>query len=162
RGRHRDRHFERVCACARALLVDSDVGRRHVHDAYQFPMEAIFPLPYIAPRYMHDEQHTDVTRTYDLPERYVFYPAQFWAHKNHLGLIEAVRRLRVELPDLQLVLAGSKKNAYLAVERKVKSEGLEGVVRFLGFVPEKDLPMLYRRAVALILPTFFGPTNIPP
>jgi glycosyltransferase involved in cell wall biosynthesis len=163
RGRHRDRHFERVCARARALLVDSEVGRRHVHEAYGFPVEAIFPLPYIAPRYMYGPHRSaSPAPAYELPERFVFYPAQFWAHKNHLRLIEAVRRLRAELPDLKLVLAGSKKNGYAAVEHKVKSGGLEDVVQFLGFVPESDLPMLYRRAVALVLPTFFGPTNIPP
>ncbi len=165
RSRHRDRHFVRVCACACGLLVDSAVGRRHVHDAYGYPNEAIFSLPYIAPRYMHEHEHdpnASLTRAYDLPERFIFFPAQFWEHKNHLRLVEAVRRLRAELPDLRLVLAGSKKSGYAAVERKVKSDGLETIVTFLGFVPETDLAMLYRCAVALVLPTFFGPTNIPP
>jgi glycosyltransferase involved in cell wall biosynthesis len=112
---------------------------------------------------MHEhDPNANLARTYELPERFIFYPAQFWAHKNHLRLIEAVRRLRAEFPDLHLVLAGSKKNGFAAVERKVSSDGLEGVVHFLGFVPESDLAMLYRRAVALVLPTFFGPTNIPP
>jgi glycosyltransferase involved in cell wall biosynthesis len=112
---------------------------------------------------MHEhDPNASPARTYELPDRFVFYPAQFWAHKNHLRLVEAVRRLRAELPDLRLVLAGSKKNGYAAVERKVKSDRLDQVVHFLGFVPERDLAMLYRRAVALVLPTFFGPTNIPP
>ena len=31
RGRHRDRHLSRVCSRARAVLVDSEVGRAHVH-----------------------------------------------------------------------------------------------------------------------------------
>ena len=163
RVRHRDRHFLRVCAQARALLVDSEVGSRHVHESYGFPVKAIFPLPYIAPGYMYEhDPSSNLSRPYGLPDRFIFYPAQFWAHKNHLRLVEAVRQLRAELPDLRLVLAGSKKSGYAAVEHKVKSDGLEDVVSFLGFVPESDLAILYRRATALVLPTFFGPTNIPP
>jgi glycosyltransferase involved in cell wall biosynthesis len=34
-------------------------------------------------------------------------------------------------------------------------------VRFLGYVPDEDLFPLYGLALALVMPTFFGPTNIP-
>ena len=40
--------------------------------------------------------------------------------------------------------------------------GLAENVHFLGYVPEAHMPGLYRRARALVMPTFFGPTNIPP
>src|SRR5205823_751648 len=39
--------------------------------------------------------------------------------------------------------------------------GLAGQVRFLGYVPDEDISALYRRALVLVMPTFFGPTNIP-
>jgi glycosyltransferase involved in cell wall biosynthesis len=32
---------------------------------------------------------------------------------------------------------------------------------FLGYVPDSEMSALYRRARALIMPSFFGPTNIP-
>ena len=35
-------------------------------------------------------------------------------------------------------------------------------IQFLGYVPDSDMPGLYKRARALVMPTFFGPTNIPP
>jgi len=163
RARHRDRHFVRVCRNARAIFVDSEIGRHHVHDAYGFPMEAIHCLPYIAPPHVwNPRSRSRPVDRYRLPERFIFYPAQFWAHKNHLRLVEAVRRLREQIPDICLVLAGSRKNAYEAVARKVSDDGLEDVVKFIGFVPDDALAEIYRRAVALVLPTFFGPTNIPP
>ena len=45
-----------------------------------------------------------------LPERFLFYPAQFWVHKNHLRLIEAFRQVVAEVPDLHLVLTGKKRD----------------------------------------------------
>ena len=43
-----------------------------------------------------------------LPNRFVFYPAQFWPHKNHLRLIDAFKRVVAQEPDIKLVLTGKK------------------------------------------------------
>ncbi|MBB5502553.1 glycosyltransferase involved in cell wall biosynthesis [Paraburkholderia sp. MM5384-R2] len=40
--------------------------------------------------------------------------------------------------------------------------GLGERVFFLGFVPDGDVPYLYRESIALVMPTYFGPTNLPP
>src|SRR5262249_1488236 len=39
--------------------------------------------------------------------------------------------------------------------------GLEGEILYLGYVPDEDMSGLYAGAAALVMPTFFGPTNIP-
>src|SRR3989475_11210275 len=39
--------------------------------------------------------------------------------------------------------------------------GLEGEIRYLGYAPDEDMSGLYAGAAALVMPTFFGPTNIP-
>jgi glycosyltransferase involved in cell wall biosynthesis len=44
----------------------------------------------------------------------------------------------------------------------VENLGLQDHVHFAGYLPEADIPEFYRRARALVFPTFFGPTNIPP
>ena len=53
-------------------------------------------------------------------------------------------------------------NVEIKVVKKTKQLGLEHNVIFLGFVLDEYMPELYRRARAMIFPTFFGPTNIPP
>ena len=40
--------------------------------------------------------------------------------------------------------------------------GLANRVIFTGFVPNKEMPYLYRQALALTMPSYFGPTNLPP
>ena len=43
-----------------------------------------------------------------------------------------------------------------------KKMNLEHRVRFAGFVANEELPLLYSQSIALVMPTYFGPTNIPP
>ncbi len=159
----RERTYTNICQWARGVVVDSQTGRHQVAESYSMPSECIHLLPYVAPQYMNaGEAPADVASRYRLPAKYLFYPAQFWEHKNHRNLIKAVARLKHELPDLKLVLSGTQKNAYDAVVSLVHELHLAEDVLFLGYVPNEDIPELYRRARALIMPTYFGPTNIPP
>jgi len=44
---------------------------------------------------------------------------------------------------------------------RARELGLERRIHYRGYVPAEDLPALYAEAVALVMPTLFGPTNIP-
>jgi glycosyltransferase involved in cell wall biosynthesis len=102
---------------------------------------------------------------YGLPERYLFYPAQFWPHKNHVRIVQALGLLKDRL-RIPIVFCGSnsgpiRQETYAETVRLIRTLGLEHDVRLLGYVPDSHMAGLYRGAVALIFPTFFGPTNIP-
>jgi glycosyltransferase involved in cell wall biosynthesis len=145
------------------VLVDSETGLQQVAECYGMPVERIHVLPFIAPKYIRQKQiPLDFDTRYPLPGKFIFYPARFWEHKNHKNLIMALAMVREKFPDIMLVLAGSKSNAYSAVVTLVNDLGLADSVLFLGYVPDPYMAELYRRARALIMPTFFGPTNIPP
>jgi len=164
RSRYRDAYLRRLCQRANGVLVDSELGKRQVQESYGTPAGKLFVLPYIPPDYLSqpDGGVADFEKRYGLPPKYVFYPAQFWQHKNHVRLIDAIAEVRPHHPDICLVLAGSKNNGYDAARREVAKLGLERHVWFAGYVPEGDMAEFYRRARALVLPTLFGPTNIPP
>ena len=159
----RERTFTNICRQARGVLVQTELGSQQVVDAYGMPPEKIHILPLVAPAYMHITGFPEgFNDRYSLPAKYLFYPAQFWEHKNHRNLLAAMAGLKSELPDLKLVLAGSKKNAYKEVLQQIQYLALTEDVSLLGYVPNEDIPELYRRARALIMPTYFGPSNIPP
>ncbi|BAV33537.1 glycosyltransferase [Sulfuricaulis limicola] len=159
----RERLFRNISRWAKGIIVDSRVGKLHVHESYQVPLERIFELPYIPPGYIYETGIAgDFSEKYQLPGKFIFYPAQFWEHKNHARLVEAVAKVKTRHPDIFLVLAGARNNAYDEITRKVKTLELSENVIFLGHVPDHDMPELYRRACAMVMPTFFGPTNIPP
>jgi glycosyltransferase involved in cell wall biosynthesis len=96
-----------------------------------------------------------------LPEKFLFYPAQFWSHKNHLRLIDAFREVVVEVPDLKLVLTGKKRDQYETVMRAIDTFGLNGRVCHLGYVAQDDLQAIYRLATALVMPSLFESVSIP-
>lgn len=96
-----------------------------------------------------------------LPEKFLFYPAQFWVHKNHLRLIEAFREVVTEVPDLKLVLTGKKGEEYDAVMSAIKKFGLSERVCHLGYIEQNDLNAIYKLAVALVMPSLFESVSIP-
>jgi glycosyltransferase involved in cell wall biosynthesis len=93
---------------------------------------------------------------------YLFYPAQFWSHKNHATILLAMRLLRDQGERHTLVLCGSDPGARNGFEALVAQYELGDSVRMLGFVPSAELRALYRSAKALVMATYFGPTNLPP
>jgi glycosyltransferase involved in cell wall biosynthesis len=160
--REREFHFSETCRWAEGVAVDSNVGKEQLCTAYDISPDRVFVLPYIAPRYIYDalESEREIL-PYDLPKKYFFYPATFWLHKNHAGLFAAIAMLRDRYPDMKLVLAGAKQNGYAEAFSRVEELGISENVIFLGYVPDSHMFDLYRGARALIMPSFFGPTNIP-
>ena len=149
---------------AKAILTDSQTGKADVIDLYPVKDLIIYPLPYISPTFRTSEGKTfeQVKVRYALPDSYFFYPAAFWSHKNHARLIRAFKRIEEDHGvRLHLVLSGSKQREYSKLRALVEELSLQQAVHFIGFVEEEDLLFLYRHAVALVMPTFFGPTNIP-
>jgi glycosyltransferase involved in cell wall biosynthesis len=145
------------------VLVDSKTGKSHVTEAYPIEPARVHVLPFVAPHYIsQDTAPADFDSRYTLPSKFIFYPAQFWAHKNHVRLLKALAQALKSVPDLHLVLAGSKKNAYAEILRTIDKLDLRAHVHILGYIPDRDMSAFYRRARALVMPTFFGPTNIPP
>jgi glycosyltransferase involved in cell wall biosynthesis len=157
----RESHYKQICRFAKGILVDSHVGKHQIEESYNVASAKVHVLPFITPPRTSSSMSGDGDLA-SLPDKFFFYPAQFWAHKNHLRLLAALAELKKSVPDVQLVLAGSKKNNYSSVLAKIEQLGIERNVHMLGYVTDSQVFDLYGRARALIMPTFFGPTNIPP
>jgi glycosyltransferase involved in cell wall biosynthesis len=159
----RERHYSEICRWARGILVDSRVGKQQVIESYGADPNKIYVLPYVPPKHVYKGNQGEVSHSsYRLPDKFLFYPGHFWEHKNHKGLVRAIDRLKGKYPDLRVLFAGSKNYEYEPTRKLVEELGLLHHVLFLGYVPARNMAELYRRARGLIMPTFFGPTNIPP
>jgi glycosyltransferase involved in cell wall biosynthesis len=96
------------------------------------------------------------------PGGYVYFPAHTWHHKNHKAAVAALRVLRDRHNlSVQLVCTGGSREAQPAIEEQVRELDLVGQVRFLGYVPVDDLPVLYRGAVCLLYPSLFEGFGMP-
>jgi glycosyltransferase involved in cell wall biosynthesis len=86
------------------------------------------------------------------------------AHRMGLqALVEAMKAVRRQVPDVLLLIAGSGPLAD-ELNAQIEAEGLQEHARLLGFVPDADLPLAYRAADVSIVPTTalegFGLTTV--
>lgn len=92
---------------------------------------------------------------------FVFYPANFWKHKNHNRLVEAMRRVCASNPDLCLVCTGSLLNQEKPWADMVKDAGCGERIAHLGRLKRSEIAWLYQHARALIFPSLFEGFGIP-
>jgi glycosyltransferase involved in cell wall biosynthesis len=161
----RENFFSKSLTRAAFVIVGTDAGRKEVQLFYGIPDERIRILPHPTPRFALEtsQSHDFDLSSYKLPRDYVFYPAQFWSHKNHVGLLHAIHHLK-QSDNLRLpvVFTGSDQGNESHVRHVVQTLGLEDQVHFLGHVSREILRALYENAFALCYVSFFGPENFPP
>jgi glycosyltransferase involved in cell wall biosynthesis len=160
----RQHRFKNLAKFSAGILVDSNVGKMHVENSYKTDAKKIHKLPFIPQEKIEFNQKDElqVLRKLGIPKNYIFYPAQFWAHKNHFNLLKASKEAYSKCENFNIVLTGSPRFEYKKLVELVKESGLESRVHFVGHLNELELAILYKNARAMIMPTFAGPTNIPP
>jgi glycosyltransferase involved in cell wall biosynthesis len=152
----RDKVASKVFSRAMRIIVGTEVGKREIEFAYGVNSERIIvnPLP-VKKVSMQSLKQNDSLK--------LIYPANFWAHKNHAVLIEALRMVidRTGM-QLQLFLTGSDRGSQGMISNLVKKLELENSVNFVGFLSEIDLDELYKECSLLVFPSLIGPDNLPP
>jgi glycosyltransferase involved in cell wall biosynthesis len=156
----RERWLSKVLRRAAMIVVGNAVGRDEIERFYGVHQERIRLMPHPTPTLVDENRGAPRPRL--IEGDYIFYPAQFWAHKNHVNLLLALRILRERHGlDISLALTGSDQGNLAFVRQTAQDLGLTDHVHFLGFVSRSDLVVLYRDALALTYVTFFGPENLP-
>jgi len=162
----RERHYRKLLPRAACIITGTEAGKREIAKFYQVPEELVQVVPFPTPQFAiapTEEDGKQAGSSFELPKNYLFYPAQFWPHKNHVGLLLGMNILSKKHGlDFHLLLTGSDKGNLGHVREKVEELRLTDRVTFLGFVETGLLRKLYRHAFALLYPTFFGPDNLPP
>ena len=162
----REKTYARFLQRATYILTPNQSGQDELAMFYQIPSARFLrlrhPVPHIE-KTPTSEEVTAVLEKYHLSNRYIFYPAQFWAHKNHFNLLKAFTILHENYHlDLDLVLTGSDQGNLGYIKNTAQNLQMSEKVHFLGFVPRDDLMALYAGAFALTYVTYFGPENLPP
>ncbi|MCS7094161.1 MAG: glycosyltransferase [Candidatus Aenigmarchaeota archaeon] len=125
--------------------------------------ERIYIVPFLPPLHIiSDKVNVDIKAKYSVDGQFIYYPAQFWPHKNHVYVLNAIKILKDEGIYLNVVFSGSDKGNLNHVMSYAKTLGIEKQLKYIGFVSGEDVRALYKEALALVMPTYFGPTNLPP
>lgn len=73
-------------------------------------------------------------------------------YKGHDRVIQAVAELRASHPEIVYVVAGDGDDRP-RLEQLARELGVEEQVRFIGYVPDSELPDLYRSANVFVMPS---------
>jgi glycosyltransferase involved in cell wall biosynthesis len=101
-----------------------------------------------------------IANNYNLPDQFFYLPNQFWKHKNHRIVIEALHLLKQRGHNPVVAASGKPEDYrhpdhYKTLQSLVDSRGLKYNFRFLGMVPRQHVFALMRACVALINPSLF-------
>jgi len=158
----REQHFSNIIPRAYCTIIGNETGKQQVCHYYRVDPERVrtIPLP-IADYIWETPADNTVLSQYGLePQKYLYYPAQFWPHKNHIRLVKAMRTLSKQ--GFKLVLSGKDVGNQTYIRQAVAEYGLQDSVIFLGFVENAAMVALYRNAYAMTFASFCGPDNLPP
>lgn len=101
---------------------------------------------------------SEVTAGYCLPSHFFYLPNQFWRHKNHRIVVDAIDLLKRRGLDVVVAASGNTQDSrepglFEMTMRQVMSRGLEANFRHLGMMPLDHVYALLRVSIALINPS---------
>ena len=152
---------------ASRVLTVSESSKRDILHFVDAPPEKIDVI-YNAydERFAVEPQEEDVVRVrerYQLQDEFILYAGNVKPHKNLERLIEAFHLVRRRgLDHLKLVLIGDDISKYAALRRAVHQHQLHKYVRFLGYLPEATLAVMYRLAGVFVFPSIYEGFGLPP
>lgn len=160
----REKQYGTLLPQAAYVIIGNQKGKEDVMRFYGLPEERVKPIPLPTPPFALNApvMNGNLLDQYGIEKPYIFYPAQFWPHKNHVVILRALALLRQKGMILNVVFTGADKGNKKYIQDMANALGLQDQVNFLGFVTTDILITLYQQAWAMVFASFFGPDNIPP
>ena len=149
------------------ILTVSEASKRDILHFFNVPPDKISVVyNAIDERFWVEPDPEDAARVrerFQLDHGFVLYAGTIKPHKNLVRLIEAFAELRKgEFEELKLLIIGDEISKLPALRRAVHSHKLHKHVRFLGFVPDDTLAVLYRLAAVFVFPSLYEGFGLPP
>jgi glycosyltransferase involved in cell wall biosynthesis len=158
----RDFGFRVQIASGRSIMLSSESALRDCRKFYPSLTSDISVVRFAtqpAPGLL-TANPADVLTQYGLPPKYFFLPNQFWRHKNHQVVVDALTILKKRGFDVVVATSGSTEDPrdpgyFEGVMREVEGRGLEMNFRYIGMIPLDHVYALLRTSMALINPSRF-------
>lgn len=156
-----NKKFRHACDIADVIVAISEETKRDIEKYYFIPENKIQVIYQSCDELYYQEPSTahiqEVIAKHKLPDIFLLYVGTIEERKNLLTLIKALKQVK----DIPLVIVGKKKNYFKTVMEYIHKNNLENRVKFLEYVSNADLPVLYRLATVFIFPSIFEGFGIP-
>ena len=148
------------------ILTVSAASKRDILRLFDVPPEKVVVVYNAIDEHFSTEPSPEhisrVRERYQLDHQFVLYVGNIKPHKNLVRLIEAFSRLRQDHGDIKLLIIGDEISKLPALRRAVHSHKLHKHVRFLGYLKDDTLTVLYRLAAVFVFPSLYEGFGLPP
>jgi glycosyltransferase involved in cell wall biosynthesis len=154
----RELGFRAQIGSGRLVMLSSEASKAEFESFYPGRGARVRVVPFAVELPPMPAAAPDVRGKYGLPPAYFYLPNQFWVHKNHIVVIEALKLLADRGIEAAVAASGApadyrRPGLKAGLEARVAELGLQDRFRFLGLVPREDVYALMRHCVALVNPS---------
>ncbi|MBN1967049.1 MAG: glycosyltransferase family 4 protein [Anaerolineae bacterium] len=149
---------------ASAIIVVSQATKNDLIRHYGTPDHKITVVHEAAAPHFRVVPQSEVARVrakYNLPDRFLLAVGTIEPRKNLSRLVESLARLRRDDPALQIVVVGAKGWLYDEFFARLDALHARGAVRLLGYVPDDDLPAIFRAATVYVMASMYEGAGLP-
>ncbi|MBN1536756.1 MAG: glycosyltransferase [Anaerolineales bacterium] len=158
----RDESYKKIAEESRLVVLSSKDAENEFKKLFPDTKAIIRVLRFsasIAPE-LYKMNPGDIQNKYHLPDEFLICCNQFWAHKNHGILFQAIAKLSSQGINIPLVCTGSindyrSKDYFSQLEQQIEQLGIQNLVHITGFIPREDQIQLMRRSMAIVHPSLF-------
>tara|TARA_B110000971_G_scaffold95544_1_gene98246 strand:+ start:193 stop:1404 length:1212 start_codon:yes stop_codon:yes gene_type:complete len=168
---HKEKLFKEIVTRAFKILVPHKSNKNDLINFYKADENKVIVqnfipmLPTIYNENKHNKElYKDLFKKFNLPldKIIIFYPAQFWAHKNHKYIIDAAEILKKENNKKYLfIFCGGNKGNFKYIKDLISKKLLGDFVKIHTFLTDDEVISFYLNSHGVIMPTYCGPTNLP-
>lgn len=158
----RDNAYKRMANKAKTIVLSSKDAQRDFEKLYTDKVKntAVINFTTITENQWFTTDPFSVQKKYNLPDKFFIVSNQFWQHKNHGIVFEALHRLKDNTVKPIIVCTGSfsdnRNMDYISsLNSQLKEWNLTDQIVFLGLIPKDDQMALLRRSIAVIQPSLF-------
>jgi glycosyltransferase involved in cell wall biosynthesis len=156
----REALYQKMLPKATYIITGNETGKQEILANYPVNPDKIKIIPFPIANFCFDREVTPLDQ---VKKPFVFYPAQFWAHKNHVAIVEAIAWLRDNKNTvINCYFVGADYGNLDHVRRVINKYHLGNQIFILGFVEYPVLRYLYKNALAMTYVSLMGPNNLPP
>ena len=154
--------YNKMLKKATYIITGNRIGKTEIVENYSINPDKIHIIPFPIPTFCLKNNKNNNTSSIQIKQPFIFYPAQFWAHKNHIIIIEAIAWLRdTKNIIINCYFTGHDYGNLFHIKNMIKKYKMDDQIFILGFIPQEDIIHFYKNALAMVFPSFIGPNNLP-
>lgn len=155
--------FRKQTSSGRAIMVSSQESKKDCEKFYPSSKGSINAISFAVLNVQNEFSEDFIELIYikySLPKSFLFLPNQFWVHKNHLCVIEALKIIKERGINIKIIATGNANdprdsNYFSSLDKKIDEFNIRNYFTFLGIVPFSDFQILLNKCTALINPSYF-------